>query len=37
MTTHVVWVEHDTPFAAIAASLRQFRVSAFPVLDDAAT
>jgi CBS domain-containing protein len=34
MTTHVVWVEHDTPFAAIAASLRQFRVSAFPVLDD---
>jgi len=35
MTTQVVWVEHDTPFAAIAASLRQFRVSAFPVLDDA--
>jgi CBS domain-containing protein len=35
MTTHVVWVEHDTPFAVIAASLRQFRVSAFPVLDDA--
>ena len=34
MTTQVVWVEHDTPFAAIAASLRQFRVSAFPVLDD---
>jgi CBS domain-containing protein len=34
MTTHVVWVEHDTPFAAIAASLRQFRVSAFPVLGD---
>ena len=33
MTTQVVWVEHDTPFAAIAASLRQFRVSAFPVLD----
>ena len=34
MTTQVVWVEHDTPFAAIAASLRQFRVNAFPVLDD---
>ena len=34
MTTQVVWVEHDTPFAAIAASLRQFRVSAFPVLND---
>src|ERR1700752_2943511 len=34
MTTQVVWVEHDTPFASIAASLRQFRVSAFPVLDD---
>jgi CBS domain-containing protein len=34
MTTQVVWVEHDTPFAAIAASLRKFRVSAFPVLDD---
>ena len=35
MTTQVVWVEHDTPFAAIAAALRQFRVSAFPVLDHA--
>lgn len=35
MTTHVVWVEQDTPFAAIAAALRDFRVSAFPVLDDA--
>jgi CBS domain-containing protein len=35
MTTNVVWVEHDTPFAVIAASLRQFRVSAFPVLNDA--
>ena len=34
MTTKVTWVEHDTPYAAIAASLRQFRVSAFPVLDD---
>jgi CBS domain-containing protein len=35
MTTQVVWVEQDTPFAAIAAALREFRVSAFPVLDDA--
>lgn len=35
MTAQVVWVEQDTPFAAIAAALREFRVSAFPVLDDA--
>jgi CBS domain-containing protein len=35
MTTQVVWVEQDTPFAAIAAALRDFRVSAFPVLDSA--
>jgi CBS domain-containing protein len=34
MTTEVVWVEKDTPFAAMAASLRQFRVSAFPVLSE---
>jgi CBS domain-containing protein len=33
MTTQVVWVEQDTPFAAIAAALRDFRVGAFPVLD----
>lgn len=33
MTTQVVWVEEDTPFAAIAASLRDYRVSAFPVLN----
>jgi len=33
MTTQVFWVERDTPFAAIAAALRQHRVSAFPVLD----
>jgi CBS domain-containing protein len=31
MTTQVTWVERDTPFAAIAAALRQYRVSAFPV------
>jgi CBS domain-containing protein len=35
MTAQVVWVEQDTPFAAIAAALREFRVSAFPVLDNA--
>lgn len=34
MTTQVIWVEQDTPFAAIAAALRQYRVSAFPVLND---
>jgi CBS domain-containing protein len=32
MTTRVIWVEQDTPYAAIAAALRQHRVSAFPVL-----
>jgi CBS domain-containing protein len=35
MTAQVIWVEQDTPFAAIAAALRQYRVSAFPVLDEA--
>jgi CBS-domain-containing membrane protein len=35
MTSQVVWVEQDTPFSAIAAALREFRVSAFPVIDDA--
>jgi CBS domain-containing protein len=35
MTTQVVRVEQDTPFGAIAAALRQYRVSAFPVLDEA--
>ena len=34
MTTQVIWVEQDTPFAAIAAALREYRVSAFPVLSD---
>jgi CBS domain-containing protein len=37
MTTQVPWVEEDTPFAEIAASLRRYRVSAFPVLDAAGT
>ncbi len=35
MTAKVIWVERDTPFTAIAAALRQYRVSAFPVLDEA--
>ena len=34
MTVNVIWVEQDTPFAAIAAALREYRVSAFPVLDE---
>src|SRR5215472_6459277 len=34
MTTEVIRVERDTPFAAIAAALRQYRVSAFPVVDE---
>src|SRR5215469_1797692 len=35
MTTEVIWVEQDTPFTAIAAALRQYRISAFPVLNEA--
>lgn len=35
MTTNVICVEQDTPFAAIAAALHKYRVSAFPVLDEA--
>jgi CBS domain-containing protein len=35
MTAQVIWVEQDTPFAAIAAALREYRVSAFPVVDKA--
>lgn len=35
MTAKVMWVEKDAPFAALAAALRQYRVSAFPVLDEA--
>jgi CBS domain-containing protein len=34
MTTHVISVDRDTPFAAIAAALRQYHVSAFPVVDE---
>jgi CBS domain-containing protein len=35
MTSRVIWVEKDTPFAAIAAALKEYRVSAFPVLSPA--
>jgi len=33
MHTQVIWVEEDTPFAAMATALGQYRVSAFPVID----
>jgi CBS domain-containing protein len=33
MTSHVISVNRDTPFAVIAAALRECHVSAFPVLD----
>ena len=33
LTINVIWVEQDTPFAAIAAAFREYRVSAFPVVD----
>jgi hypothetical protein len=35
MTTRVIWMEQDTPFAAIAAAFEQHRVSAFLVLNQA--
>jgi CBS domain-containing protein len=35
MTTRVVWVRRDAPFKEIATALREHRVSAFPVLDEA--
>jgi CBS domain-containing protein len=34
MTIKVISVDRDTPFATIAAALRQYHVSAFPVLDE---
>lgn len=34
MTTHVLWVRRDASYKDMAARLRQFRISAFPVLDD---
>jgi CBS-domain-containing membrane protein len=35
MTTRVIWVEQDATFKEMAAVLRQYRVSALPVVDDA--
>jgi CBS domain-containing protein len=35
MTPNVITVQQDTPFEVIAAALREHRVSAFPVLDEA--
>jgi CBS-domain-containing membrane protein len=35
MTSNVIWVERDTPFAEMAALFRQNQVSAFPVLNEA--
>ena len=35
MTPQVVSVKPDTPFAELATALHQYRVSAFPVLDEA--
>ncbi len=34
MTPNVITVSKDTPFEVIAAALRSYRVSAFPVLDE---
>jgi len=34
MTTRVIWVSTDTTFREMAAALREYRVSAFPVVDD---
>jgi CBS domain-containing protein len=36
MTTNVIWVRKDASFKEIAGALREYRVSAFPVLDDKA-
>jgi CBS-domain-containing membrane protein len=35
MTTRVIWVRKDASFRDMAAALREHRVSAFPVLDEA--
>jgi CBS-domain-containing membrane protein len=34
MTTRVIWVKKDTTFREMATALREYRVSAFPVVDD---
>jgi CBS domain-containing protein len=35
MTTRVIWMEQDTPFATVSAAFMQHRVSALPVLNKA--
>jgi len=35
MTSRVIWMKQDTPFPAIAAALKRYRVGAFPVLNQA--
>jgi len=35
MTTRVIWVRKDVSFKEMAAALREHRISAFPVLDEA--
>ena len=37
MTSRVIWMKQDTPFPAIAAALKRYRVGAFPVLNQAGT
>ena len=34
MTTRVIWVTKDATFREMAAALREYRVSAFPVVDE---
>jgi CBS domain-containing protein len=34
MTTRVIWVKKNATFREMAAALREYRVSAFPVVDD---
>ena len=34
MTTRVIWVRKDATFREMAVALREYRVSAFPVVDD---
>lgn len=35
MTSRVIWIREDTPFSAIAAAFKRYRVSAFPALNQA--
>jgi CBS-domain-containing membrane protein len=35
MTTRVIWVRKDASFREMATAFREYRISAFPVLDDA--